>query len=112
MPEIKAVTVAELESRRILVTVEDRGTAKVLVIVCDEQRVEISSEPGPLLTAAGGFDELAAEALAIAHLLRARQAGEVAGFLSGPMGWGPRLDEVDGNDPPRSDAPPAEGVKP
>lgn len=64
--------VAELEARRMLVTVEDQDDAKVLVITCDEQQVTISSEPGPLTTAAGGFEELAREALAVAEILRAR----------------------------------------
>jgi len=64
--------VAELEARRLLVTVEDRGTAKALVITCDDQQVEISSEPGPLRTAAGGYEELAREAGQLAEMLRRR----------------------------------------
>ena len=75
-PEIVPELVAELEARRLLVTVEDHGTAKVLVLTCDDQQVTISSEPGQLTTAAGGFEELAMEALQIAGLLRARAERE------------------------------------
>jgi hypothetical protein len=72
VPNVEPELVAELEARRLLVTVEDHGTAKVLVLTCDDQQVTISSEPGRLTTAAGGFEELAREALAVAELLRAR----------------------------------------
>jgi hypothetical protein len=68
---IEPEVVAELEARRLLVTVEDtQNGAKVLVLTCDDQRVEISSEIGPLRTSAGGFEELAREALAVAEILR------------------------------------------
>lgn len=69
----------DLEARRLLVSVEDRGTAKALVLKSDDVTVEILSEPGPERTAAGGFEELAREALALAEVLRARAAerGEV-----------------------------------
>lgn len=63
-----------LEARRLVVTVEDRGTAKVLVLKSDDLTVEILSEPGAPTTAAGGYEELAREATALAELLRARQA--------------------------------------
>jgi hypothetical protein len=62
----------ELEARRLVVTVEDRGTAKALVLKSDDLTVEILSEPGAPTTAAGGYEELAREASAVAELLRAR----------------------------------------
>jgi hypothetical protein len=71
-PKIETELVAELEARRLICTVEDHGTAKVLMLTCDDQQVAISSEPGRLTTAAGGFEELAREALAVAEILRAR----------------------------------------
>ncbi len=61
-----------LEARRLVVSVQDRGTAKALVIVCDDVTVEILSEPGAPTTAAGGLEELAREAAEVAKLLRAR----------------------------------------
>jgi hypothetical protein len=70
--KVEPELVAELEARRLLVTVEDREEAKVLVIVCDEQQVEISSEFGTLRKAAGGFEELATKAQQVADLLWAR----------------------------------------
>lgn len=89
--------VAELEARRLLLRTEDRGTAKVLVLVCDEQQVEISSEPGPLTTAAGGFEELAMEAHQIAALLRARAERH----QTGPIG----VEEIDWWTPPEVTTP-------
>lgn len=69
----------ELEARRLVVSVEDRGTAKALVIKSDDVTVEVLSEPGPERTAAGGFEELAREAWALAEVLRARadERGEI-----------------------------------
>ena len=71
-PKVEPELVAELEARRLLVTVEDHGTAKVLVLTCDDQQLTISSEPGPVRTAAGGLEELAREASELAQLLRQR----------------------------------------
>lgn len=76
MAEVEPEVVAELNARQLLVTVEDRDEAKILILTCDEQQVEISSEPGPLLRSAGGFEELGREALAVAELLRARAVGQ------------------------------------
>lgn len=70
--KVEPEVVAELEARRLLVTIEDRDEVKVLVITCDEQQVEISSEPGTLRRAAGGFEELATVAQQVADLLWAR----------------------------------------
>lgn len=68
-----------LEARRLVVTVEDRGTAKALVIASDDVSIEIVSEPGPDRTAAGGYEELARESFALVEVLRARatEAGKI-----------------------------------
>lgn len=71
MTEVEPAVVADLHARRLVVTVEDRDDALILIITCDEQQVEISSDPGPLTTAAGGFEELARESFAVAAKLRA-----------------------------------------
>jgi hypothetical protein len=70
--EVEPAVVADLHARRLVVTVEARDDALILLITADELRVEISSEPGPLTMAAGGFEELAREAGELAKLLRAR----------------------------------------
>jgi hypothetical protein len=75
--DVEPEVVAELEARRLLVTTEDRGEVVVLIVTCSEQQVEISSELGPLRKAAGGFEELATVAQAVADRLWAR-AGEPA----------------------------------
>jgi hypothetical protein len=71
----------EMEARRLIVTVEDRGSAKALVIRSDDLTVEILSEPGALTTAAGGYEELAREAGELAALLRRRAEPTVAPFV-------------------------------
>lgn len=60
----------ELEARGLIVTVEDRGDAKALVLKNDDVSVEILSEPGPRERAAGGYEELAREAGELGALLR------------------------------------------
>jgi hypothetical protein len=62
------------------------------MITVEGMRVEISSEPGPLTTAAGGFEELAMEAHQIAALLRARAER----YQTGPLG----VEERDWYTPP------------
>lgn len=61
-----------LEARRLRVSVVDRDGVPVLLLESDDVAVEISSEPGPPRTAAGGYQELADEAAALAAVLRAR----------------------------------------
>lgn len=77
-----AKVVVQLEAPRLQVRTEDRGDAKFLVITDGDVRVEISSEPGPLTTAAGGFEDLGMEAHAIGGLLRARAER----YQTGPLG--------------------------